>query len=99
MISDSCQGVCEDNGDISTLWEWRLWHSDVKDYSAYTSVHQSEEPGASNGLFSFQVSESLESYFHHEVLMQSEANGIILLSEVISSDRSELLESSAARFI
>lgn len=27
---------------------------------------------------------SLESYFHHEVLMQSEANNIILLSEVIS---------------
>lgn len=42
---------------------------------------------------------SLESYFHHEVLMQSEANDIILLSQVISHNRSELLESGAARFI
>ena len=42
---------------------------------------------------------SLESYFHHEVLMQSEVNDIILLSEVISHNRSELLESGAARFI
>lgn len=100
VTSDSCQGVCGDNGDISTLWEWRLCHSDVKVTQHTLLYTKVKSQGFQMVCFPSKFPRySLESYFHHEVLMQSEANDIILLSEVISHDRSELLESGAARFI